>query len=449
MLKNLIGKLNNKHFLSLAGNGVMSVLGLVGYAILSKFLPSAAELGKWIFFQSTLTLLDTFRSGFLTTALIKFYAGTTKERSTEVVGSVWYLGILTTAGFLILNLLAFLFLHGSKDMEVVLFLQWFGITFIFTLPIFIAGCVLQAESRFDRLLYMRLLNQVSFIVFIIVLIFMNRLTLQSVFYSNFISSVVTSAFIFYKGWARQNTLFKRSKNCVLEIYHYGKYVVGTAISANLLRYSDTFIIKMMLGDVAVAIYNQGLKLIEVVEIPLRSMLATAMPTMAGFYNQGKKVDMLYTMKKYAGMLTLMLIPVAIGAFLMADFVMPILGRKDIAHEAANVWRLFMTFAILFPLERYFAVTLDVIHQPKVNTVKVTIMLIVNIISDFVGIALFGNIYGVAILTVFPTLVGMFIGYYYLNKSMPFNFWSVFSVGYYELKLLAATQLAKIKPQRVN
>ena len=67
----IIQKVNNKHLLSLAGNGSMAVLAMLTVAILFRNL-SLVQMGSWVFFQTIFTLIDGFRSGFLQTALIKF-----------------------------------------------------------------------------------------------------------------------------------------------------------------------------------------------------------------------------------------------------------------------------------------------------------------------------------------------------------------------------------------
>src|ERR1700760_3005960 len=95
MLQKVYNLIRNKYFLSLAGNVIMSGLGLVTMTLIYRSL-SKTEAGTWVFFQSVLLLIETFRSGFLTTAFIKFYAGSTSERTAEVAGSAWFLGLVIT-----------------------------------------------------------------------------------------------------------------------------------------------------------------------------------------------------------------------------------------------------------------------------------------------------------------------------------------------------------------
>lgn len=440
----LISKLKNKHFLSLAGNAIMSVFGLVLMALLYRaFADNMPELGTWIFFQSTILLIDTFRSGFLTTAFIKFYAGTEPGRAAEVMGSAWFIGIAITGIFILLNIPAFLLTGIVKNPGLLLFLKWFGITFICTLPSFMATCKVQAEQRFDRLLYIRFISQFLFIGGIIVLIVIKKMTLQNLIYANLAAALLTSLFTIVSGYSGIKSLGKRTKKGIGELFHFGKYSVGTTLSANLFRTSDTFIINFLLGPAALAIYNLGQRLMEIIEIPLRSFAATAMPSLSAAYNQDKRDEVIYILKKYAGMLTVALVPVCVLSLIFADIPISIIGGgKYVGTEAANVFRLFITFALLFPADRFLALTLDVIHQPRINFIKVLVMLAANIAGDFAGIYVLGNIYGVAITTVVPTLIGVLVGYYALRRYVPFSFWDMYRVGYRETMQLLRERFGK-------
>ena len=134
------------------------------------------------------------------------------------------------------------------------------------------------------------------------------------------------------------------------------------------------------------------------------------------------------------MLSVLLVPACIITVLLADVLIGIVGGGKyagtaIGMQAANVYRLFMTFAILFPADRFLALTLDMIHMPKVNFYKVLIMLAANIVGDITGILIFGNVYGAAITTFLPILTGTLIGYYALRKYQPFKFFDIYRTGW--------------------
>lgn len=411
----------------------MSLFGLVTVAVLYRSL-EVAEIGIWVFFQSTLLLVDTFRSGFLTTAFIKFCAGSASARAKEVTGSTWYIAMAITGGFILINIPVLFFAGYIHNEGMMFFLKWFGLTYLLTLPSFISTCVVQAEQRFDRLLYIRFISQTLFILGVSILVVTHQGNLQNIIYANLIAAFLTSVFCILSGYSGINTLKYRTKKTIREIFNFGKFSVGTTLSSNLFRASDTFIINFLLGPAALAVYNLGQRLLEVVEIPLRSFAATAMPSLSAAYNQDKRKEVIYILQKYTGMLTVALIPVAIIAVIFADVAIGLIGGgKYVGTEAANVFRFFMTFALLYPADRFMALTLDVIHKPKINFIKVLIMLAANIGGDFAGIYLTGNIYGVAITTVIPILIGVFISYFALRRYIPFPFWDMYKLGYKELK----------------
>lgn len=442
-LKVLLSKFKNIYFLSLAGNAILSLLGMFIYAVLSRAL-TLEELGIWVFFTTVLGLLETVRSGFIVTAFIKFYSGTTPERAREVCGSVWYLSLVLTIIVVVMNIPAWFIKDYISNKGLALFVRWFSLYFIFTLPTFIANCVLQAKQHFGTFLFLRLINQGLFVVFIVLLILFGHDNVNTIIYAYLSTQFITSLICLVKGWSNIRSFSKKTKSCVAEIFHFGKYSVGTNLSANLFRSSDTFIINFMLGPAALAIYNLGQKLMEMVEIPLRSYAAIGMPVMSVAFNQNKKSEVIYLMKKYTGTLTLMLIPCALAAYFLADYAILIIGGKQYAGtEAANVFRIFITFALLYPADRFLGLTLDVIHQPQINFVKVLVMLAVNIVTDFIGIYVFKNVYGVAIASMFPVLTGAIVGYFYLKKYLKFGFKDIYVLGFQEIQLYVRATLKRL------
>jgi O-antigen/teichoic acid export membrane protein len=446
-----IKKLNNKHFFSLAGNITISVLSLVTTAILFRFLPSQADVGTWFLFQTVLGLIDTARSGFLNTAVIRFYAGASPQRVEEVTGSTWYLATIISVTVLIINALLLFTIPFVTDASLLFMLQWLGLAFILNLPVIIANCTLQGAERFDWLLYMRAVNQVSFLVFIVALAFFKQLTLNTLPLAYLLTLLLTSLYVLLKGWTNLASWKKRTHSCIREIYNFGRFTVGTILSSILLRASDTFLIKIFfppgVAERLIGIYRIGLQSLEIVEIPLRSFISTGMTTLSVAENQGNKNYFVYAVKKYTGILVMLIIPAAIAAWLLADVAVYVLaGSKYLNTEAANVIRIFMTFAILFPFDRFFAVSLDVLHQPRINYYKVIVMLIVNVLADTIGFYITKNIYGIALATLFPTTVGTWVGYHYLRKHFHFTFKEILIVGYTEAKqmVLKTLQLAKRK-----
>ena len=451
MLTKIFAVFRNKHFLSLSGNVIMSGLGMLNLAILFRSL-SITDAGIWAYFGVVLTLIDSMRSGFITTAFIKFYAGASPERADDVAGSTWFVGGCITGLLILVNIPFLFFTNLIPDEGYKLLIRWFAVCFACMLPWFIATCVVMGEQRFDKLLYIRLVNVGGFTVYIILLILFKRMTISWVVYAYVFSHFVTSVFCLIRGWSRINTFNKRTRATILELYHFGKYSLGTSLSANLWNFSDSFMLKTLLsgpvGYAAVAIFNLGQNLMQAVEILLRSFAATALPSLAAAFNSGEKDSVIYTMKKYIGMITLMLIPIILFGWLLADLPIYIIGGgKYLNTPAANIFRILLAFCIITPADRFFALTIDVINKPKVNFYKLLVMVATNIIFNYIGLLLFPNAYGVTVSTFAPILVGLFVGYFVLNKWQAFSFWDIYVVGWREAKAAMVNAKQTFLPKR--
>lgn len=437
----------NRHFQSFTGNGVMAVFSVLTYSILFRFL-SEADMGNWVFFQFSFLLLDTFRTGLLQTALIKFYAGADDVRQRCVAGSAWYIGLLVTGGFVALNLVSALFINYFQDIGVRVLLYWFGVTLAVTLPFNVAIWILQAEQRFDRILWLRLLNQGSFIVLVFTLYLVKEVNLLRVIQAFLGSSLLSSVVVVVMGWSRLTALRDRSPAVVRELFHFGKFSFGTFLCSNLLRSSDTFIIKFMLGPAALAVYNLPQRLLEIIEIPLRSGLGTAMPSMSAAVNRERDDEVVLLLKKYAGFLTLLFVPIVVGVLVFADVIVGLIGGgKYVATEAANLYRILIVCSLLFPLERFLGVTLDIIGRPQFNLVKVVVALVVNVVADVVCIYFTRNIYGVAAASIITLLASTAYGYVVLRRYLPINFNGIPELAAEEVRGQLDGVLRRLRPAK--
>jgi O-antigen/teichoic acid export membrane protein len=435
----ILSKLRNNHFLSFAGNAVVAGMGFCLYAVLAHNLATKAELGYWVFFIINVTLADIFRTGFLQNSLIKFYSGTDLNRSLNIAGSAWHIGFYITAIACIINLGFYLFYPGKISVEVLSLINWFGITFLSTLPYNVALWILQAEGRFGIILYIRIINQGVMIATIGVLIVLGKLSFTTTLYANLLSNVVTSLVAVFAGWAKIKTLRFKSRAAMAELFHYGKYSVGSSIGSQLLRNSDLYVINAMMGTAsaaAVAVYNMPQRLMEIIEMPIRSFTSTAMPLLSAAANQQDEGKVAYIMKKYAGVLMLALLPVCIAGFLGAGLIINLVGgQKFSGSAAANIFRIFMTFAMLLPVDRFFGITLDMINKPRVNMIKVFVMLGVNIVADIAGLLIFHSIYGVALASILTFFTGIIYGYWSLKKYLKFSMYDIFRLGFLESGIL--------------
>jgi O-antigen/teichoic acid export membrane protein len=442
LLKTIRLTLSNNHLMSLTGNMVVSVMGLISASLLFRSM-ELHETGVWFFFISTLSFVETFRSGFVCTAFIKNYSGAEKGRAEEVLGSTWMIALGITGALIVLNIIVLLLPFEIHNAGFNLFLKWFGITFLISLPTVIATMVLQAELRFDKMLLMRLVNQGLFILFLFILFLLDKVSLEHIFYSNLAASAISGLFVLTMGWSKINLISYKTSGCMKEICHFGKYSVGTNLSSSLLVNSDTFFITFMLGPAALAVYNLAKRFVEIIEMPLRSFMATGMAALAVAYNQANKQELTRILTQYAGLLTWTFVPVILGIVLLADIPIYLIGGgKYVGTESANLLRIFIVFSLILPLDRFIALTTDVMNQPKVNMLKTLLQLGLNVIGNTISIYFFKSIYGVALVSIPTGIIGFMFGVYYLNKYLPFSIPDILRDSYREGKSLVLHYLVR-------
>ncbi|RKR85698.1 O-antigen/teichoic acid export membrane protein [Mucilaginibacter gracilis] len=438
-----LSALNNKHVLALIGNVVISAFSVITMSVLLRTM-TKADVGVWFFFLSINGLCDALRNGFLSTGTIKFYAGTPKERAEIVLGSVWFLALGVSLTLMALDACAMPFMSLIKNPEVLLVIKWFGVTVLSSVTFNITFWILVADEDYLTILWLRLVNNVSMIVIILILAYLKKATLENLLIVNFATNILTSVACIVFGYSHVETIFKRTRECMVQLAQFGKYSLATNLSSNLLGSVNTFIIIPVLGPTALAVYAVPNKLMEIVEILLRTFVGTGMSAMATAYNTDNMHHLTFVTKKYAGMLTLLFIPLVIGAFFFADFAIWLLsGDQYKGTEAANIFRIFMCMAILYPVDRFNGVTLDIIHKPQINFYKVIIMVVVNVLATSIGLYLFRNIYGAAFAAPFATIAGLLFGYYHLKRNLDgYSLRSVMTTGYAESKLFINQMLAK-------
>jgi O-antigen/teichoic acid export membrane protein len=358
-----------------------------------------------------------------------------------VIGSTWVLTIIIIAILVFANLLSFLFFHGTDNVILKLLNTYFSLIVVSTLPYFIAGVVLESEKRFDLLLRIRLLNQVLFTGTIVALIFLKETTLTTIIIAYIICNVLVSIVSLLVGWSKIKMIKNATKKGIREMFNFGKYSMGSSLSTSFFGFTNTFFLDYFFGPASVAVFNIGSKLMQIIEIPLISIASSGMPLLCANYNNNEQDKMVFTLKKIIGILTTIFIGVAILSLIFAEPMIALIGgQKYVTTEAPNLFRILIILSILFPLDRFFAITLDVINRPKINFYKLLVMIVINLIANFVVVFYFKTVYGIAITNIFPTLYAIIISYYYIQKTIKIDLRDTFSIGIKEIKSFISSKL---------
>ncbi|MDO1448494.1 oligosaccharide flippase family protein [Rhodocytophaga aerolata] len=413
---------------SLTGTILSATAGFINIWALARIL-NAEELGKWLLYITAFTFSDMLRSGIIHTALIKH---STQKDTGSVTGSSWVIGIILSIVLLLLVWLLELsipiFSEKAFEPELGLYLQLLIITsFPFTFSLWLQ----QIKEKYNRILCIRLILAVPFLCFTLSGFF-SPFHLQTLLQVHILSYLVTSGVVIACGWSGIQTLFQAKVAVIKKLLSFGKYTMGTLLSTNLLKSADTFMISWYLGPAALAAYNLPYKLIELLEIPLRSVAATYLPQAVRHSGEQNFLFIKQLFYRYTAILTLLFIPVTLGMFLFAETMVVIAGGEMYA-SSATIFRCFVIYSLFLPLDRFLGITLDILNKPQVNLLKVWLMVILNIVGNLVAIHFFASPILMAVATILTVISGCIIGWFLLNKTIPIKLSELAATSYFIIK----------------
>jgi len=437
MIKKLLNIVKEKNVQSLAGNIFTAGFGFLTFVVLTRSFDKEI-FGEWVLYLTGATFVEMFRFGITRTALIRFLSGAEHEDQEKLIGSNWLIGLVASLIIaLLLWAILLLFPEQVKTSGFLLFFQWYPVLAFVNLPFNNALTILQARQHFGQIFIVKFLNSFLFFAGLTVNLLWLHMELIYVIWFHLGVSVLVSLITVLAGWDGIKYLRKADKKTNKIILNFGKYTTLTLIGTNLLKSADTFIIALSpLGTAAVALYSIPLKLTEVLQIPLRSLVATAFPKMSKASVQNDVKMVRYYFYSYAGSLSILFIPIAVVGFFFSDLFVLILGGEQYmgidpitGASTSTIFKVFAIYGLLLPIDRLTGVGLDSINRPKKNFYKIIFMVVANIIGDLIAVFVFKSLLAVAIVTILFTLLGVLIGYFYLNKELKLNFRLIWVEGW--------------------
>ena len=443
MKNTLIKIVHEDNFLSLVGNLTISFFGIAGFALLARSFEMEV-FGKWVLFISSAAFIEMFRYGVINTAIVRYLSGADNEERLKFIGSNGLIGIIATFLICILLLVInFVFNVSIHKAGYDLFFDWYPLLALINLPMNTALVIMQADLNFGRILLIRSIESIGFFVIVAVNFFFLHMGLLQLVLAFIVIDAFASGICVFMGWDGLKYIPKATKHTIKVLLNFSKYTTFTLIGTNLLRSADTFIISFSpLGTAAVALYSIPMKLTELQQIPLRSFAATAFPKLSKASMQKKREDVKEIFYTYSGAMTYLFIGISLVTFVFADFFILLLGGRQYlgtdpvtGFNAATIMRIFCVYGILLPIDRMTGIGLDSINKPNINFIKVLYMVIANVIGDVIAIFIFKSLSLVAVASIFFTTIGIWVGFYYMNKELSLNYRYIFTRGIDFYKML--------------
>jgi O-antigen/teichoic acid export membrane protein len=424
------------NFLSLAGNLVISFFGIASFSLLARTFPMEV-FGEWVIFISASTLIEMFRYGIINTAIVRYLSGAEPEDRIKFIGSNGLIGLIASIIiFIVLYLTLLAFPRSIHNSGYELFFKWYPLMALINLPMNTALVILQSDLKFGKILLIRSIESAGFFLFVSCNFLFLHLSLTQLVWSYLLVDAIASGTCIIMGWDGLKYLTKATLESVKTLLHFGKYTAFTLIGTNLLRSADTFIISFSpMGTAAVALYSIPMKITELQQIPLRSFAATAFPKLSKASMKGKYEELKEIFYTYSGAMTYLFMAISLVIFVFADLFVLVLGGKQYlgtdpvsGFNAATILRIFCLYGIFLPIDRMTGITLDSMNKPSYNFIKVSWMIIANVIGDLIAIFYFKSLNLVAVASIFFTIIGIGFGFLFMRKVISLKILSIFSYG---------------------
>lgn len=415
---NIIQRLWQNPRLWLLGGQVASAgIGFVSLGLLARQLPQS-DFGAWVLFLTNLGLVEMIRAGSVYQGLVTFVAGA--QHSTERQAFV-RVGWIQTTG---LTLLLSGILHGAywiwpdpiNAWHFTLFFQNAALVLIVTLPIQVATWVAHA---YERYLPLWILSFTATLGLFVAILWDTHLTLERLYY--YFMGIRVALAVVALGWFPPWKDWKQVSKAAFQtawgkMMGYSRFTLLSTLGSNILKSADVWLINAFLGPASVALYNIPMKLLEVVEIPLRSWSMTSFPKFSTFFSQNNWAGIRYTFWKEWAVLTGGMVLGGLLAAGGAQWIIPLYAGPGF-EASIPILQVFSVYLLLLPLDRYLGILLDSVGKPHINTIKVFVMATLNVVGDWWVLSHQGSLTWVAAVTLFHTSVGIALGLYHLRHQL--------------------------------
>lgn len=432
MRKKIIKILQNDNALTLSTQVMSAGLGLIAFIILARWMERSA-FGLWLLYLTAFNFMEMLRAGMLHQAIVRNISVIEDEKNKkQMIGSSWAIALLFSLVLCFLLAAVAFFAPGlGKQSGLELFFMGYPLVIWFTLPLSMAQWIKHAEQDFMKMGVITVMGSLIFLGTLLVCIaYLEEISELLVFSLHTLSRLMTSLFVMLYNWSRLRYLRFFRKDMMIQQFHFGKFSMITLIGTNLLKSADVFIIGYFLGPVMVAVYSLPLKLIEIAEMPLRALTTTAFPKLSKLYATAQYEQLLKFFGNQVFVLSaFLLIPLVLGQ-LLAEPIIRILGGEEYL-DGVWVLRIFMFFIFFLPIDRLSGILLDSIGKPQINTLKVGIMVLVNILGDLVAVLVFESLWMVALVTILNVLFGIMIAMLTLQKTLPLKVSTFFPTNPYQ------------------
>lgn len=423
----------------------MLLFGFGSFYILVRHF-SKHDFGTWALFLTIVTIIETSRNGLIQNALIKLVHSNEEEDTDKIISATWILNtVYTFFIFLVLVLVSGLVSDLFQAPEISKMFLYYGITITLLIPFSQFNYIQQSRFSFSGIFWGAFVRYGTFFIAnLIIHLLAIEITLPSLvlvqsfctFLGLIISYLLARKFLMVR--------FEWSREAFNKVFHFGKYVMGTNIFSMIYKSTDQFTIGYFLNTSAVATYNAAVRLSNLIEYPTTSIAEIVYPKSTEQYAKGGEQSSKLLFEQSVGITIGITLPMIAIVVLFAEQIMHIIAGPAYA-DSVIILRFTILFGLFTPFSRQFGTALDSSGRPKLNFYILLASLIINIITNIIGISYFG-LMGACYGTLTSYIIIFIVNNYFMKKIFNIQLLAVFKylVQFYVMVFHAALKALKLK-----
>ncbi len=388
------------------------------------------EMGVWALFMSITAVVELIRQGLVKTSLIKFINHSKPEDHGHVLGAAFFLNAfitLLTAVIMLVFTPYIASLLKAPQLESMLYLLQIGM--VLMIPFSHFEWLMYGKTQFKGLFWTYLFRQGSSLLLVfLVFIFNDKVSLNVlVLIYNF--GLLAGAIVSYT-YVRQYLAksFVFSKQWILQLLHFGKYVFGSGLSTLVFRTADQMMLSPILGTTLYnASQNIAIRIINLADIPSQTLGDILFPKSARRESSSNPEMIKYLYEKTVGASLCFILPMIAFVLLFPKLIIIILAGRQY-FDAIPYLRLVTITGIFLAFLKQFGVIIDSTGRPYLNFLIITILAIIHVAFCYFFIRYF-HFLGAAYALLCSHLTGFIITQYILHRLYKINFLNCFKQAF--------------------
>jgi lipopolysaccharide exporter len=393
------------------------------------------ENGTWALFITITTVMELTRNGLIRNPMITFIASSTSqsEKYSVITASL----IMHTIVVAIMSLAVLFgavpmakFWHAPQlDMLFYIYiLRGFAL-----IPCYHFEYIQHSRADFKGVFWGNSVRLAPLGIYTMIVYFLNKPTTLVELAMVQLISTIASAFVEYQ-YVKDVPLFykKFDRSLVKKMLSFGKYTLGTSISSNVVRSTDSWMIGRMIGLDAVASYNPALRIANLVEVPTLAITNLVFPQVSRKMRERGVEGVQDVYIQSVSLILALMLPMMIPFYVLSDFIIETIFTAKYL-DAAPILRITIFFMLILPFNRQFGTVVDALKRPKLNFYLLVMMGILNVILIFFLVKSMG-LKGAAYGTLISYLIILVINQVILNRLYKINTFKVFPAiwGWYKM-----------------